>query len=296
MNGAPAISARAGTLPGCAERVSTPETASEWPSTSAAAPYGHWSGCHAVGWDLNAPEFGDLAVGDGFQKHSYPFRRHAQCQGRRDSSTRAPIFATTPMRSTAQRSLRQPGQFAWQVFDRKVNHLLRDEYRIRQVTRVRADTLEELVKRLEGVDATRALETIGSFNDAVRERHRLRSHCQGRTLDRRPRRSQIELGHHHRRTAVRSLCGDLRGDLHVRRVAHQHVCQRARHRPQAHRRAPCGGRTGRRPVLLQLPRRHGTDVGRRLRTAGRHLGGRLRQSFVKRSFLRLWMASGSTST
>ena len=38
-----------------------------------AAPYGHWSGCHAVGWDRNAPDFGDLAVGDGFQKHSYPF-------------------------------------------------------------------------------------------------------------------------------------------------------------------------------------------------------------------------------
>jgi tricarballylate dehydrogenase len=33
----------------------------------------NWSGCHAVGWDRNAPEFGDLAVGDGFQKHSYPF-------------------------------------------------------------------------------------------------------------------------------------------------------------------------------------------------------------------------------
>ena len=34
--------------------------------------YGNWSGCHAVGWDFNAPEFGDLAVGDNFQKHSYP--------------------------------------------------------------------------------------------------------------------------------------------------------------------------------------------------------------------------------
>ena len=31
-----------------------------------AMPYGHWSGCHAVGWDMNAPPFGDLAVGDQF--------------------------------------------------------------------------------------------------------------------------------------------------------------------------------------------------------------------------------------
>src|SRR5260370_660396 len=38
-----------------------------------ASPRGNWSGCHAVGWEMNAPEFGDLAVGDQFQKHSYPF-------------------------------------------------------------------------------------------------------------------------------------------------------------------------------------------------------------------------------
>src|SRR5947208_268943 len=38
-----------------------------------AAPRGNWSGCHAVQWEMNAPEFGDLAVGDQFQKHSYPF-------------------------------------------------------------------------------------------------------------------------------------------------------------------------------------------------------------------------------
>ena len=46
-------------------------------------PYGNWSGCHAVGWDRNAPEFGDLAVGDGFQKHSYPFGIMVNARGRR---------------------------------------------------------------------------------------------------------------------------------------------------------------------------------------------------------------------
>ena len=63
--------------------------------------------------------------------------------------------------------LRQPGQFAWQLFDAKVTHLLRDEYRIRQVTRVQAPTLESLVTQLDGVDANRALETIKSYNRAV---------------------------------------------------------------------------------------------------------------------------------
>jgi len=48
-----------------------------------ASPAGHWSGCHAVGWDRNAPEYGDLAVGDGFQKHSYPFGIMVNAAGRR---------------------------------------------------------------------------------------------------------------------------------------------------------------------------------------------------------------------
>jgi len=48
-----------------------------------AASYGNWSGCHAVGWDRNAPEFGDLAVGDNFQKHSYPLGIMVNATGRR---------------------------------------------------------------------------------------------------------------------------------------------------------------------------------------------------------------------
>jgi len=64
--------------------------------------------------------------------------------------------------------LRQPGQFAWQIFDRKVLHLLRDEYRIRQVTKASADTLDALVEKLDDVDAARALETIRQYNAAVR--------------------------------------------------------------------------------------------------------------------------------
>src|SRR3989442_1417276 len=37
-----------------------------------ASPFGNWSGCHACGWDRNAPEFGELAIGDQFEKHNYP--------------------------------------------------------------------------------------------------------------------------------------------------------------------------------------------------------------------------------
>jgi tricarballylate dehydrogenase len=63
--------------------------------------------------------------------------------------------------------LMQPGQFAWQVFDSKIIPMLRDEYRIKQVTKVRAETLEELVNKLDDVGAGTALETIRAYNQAV---------------------------------------------------------------------------------------------------------------------------------
>jgi len=48
-----------------------------------ACPYGNWSGCHAVGWDRNAPEFGDLDIGDQFEKHSYIFGILVNADGKR---------------------------------------------------------------------------------------------------------------------------------------------------------------------------------------------------------------------
>jgi tricarballylate dehydrogenase len=131
-----------------------------------AAARGHWSGCHAVGWDLNAPEFGDLDVGDGFQKHSYPFGIMVNAHGDRFVDEGADFRNYTYARYGAE-ILAQPGQLAWQVFDAKVMHLLRDEYRIRQVTRVTADNLESLAAQMENVDARGFLQTVDAFNRAV---------------------------------------------------------------------------------------------------------------------------------
>jgi tricarballylate dehydrogenase len=131
-----------------------------------AMPYGNWSGCHAVAWDHNAPAVGDLAVGDGFQKHSYPFGIMINADGLRFVDEGAD-FRNYTYAKYGRLILAQPGQFAWQIFDAKVSHLLRDEYRIRQVTKVSAQTLEELLHKLDGVDADAALTEIRSFNRAV---------------------------------------------------------------------------------------------------------------------------------
>jgi tricarballylate dehydrogenase len=133
-----------------------------------AMPYGNWSGCHAVAWDRNAPEFGDLAVGDNFQKHSYPFGLMINARGERFVDEGAD-FRNYTYAKYGRAILEQPGQFCWQVFDSKVTHLLRDEYRIRQVTKAKADTLEELAKKLEGVDGAAFLKTVAAYNAAVRQ-------------------------------------------------------------------------------------------------------------------------------
>jgi tricarballylate dehydrogenase len=131
-----------------------------------AQPCGHWSGCHAVAWDRNAPEYGDLAVGDGFQKHSYPLGIVVNARGQRFLDEGAD-FRNYTYAKYGRLILEQPGRFAWQVFDNKVTHLLRDEYRIRQATRVQAHSLEELAAKLDGVDPRGFLDTVREFNAAV---------------------------------------------------------------------------------------------------------------------------------
>jgi tricarballylate dehydrogenase len=132
-----------------------------------ASPRGNWSGCHAVQWEMNAPEFGDLAVGDQFQKHSYPFGILINATGRRFVDEGAD-FRNYTYAKYGRVVLEQPGQFAWQIFDRKVKHLLRDEYKIRQITKVAANTIEEFAQKLEGVNAAEFIKTVKQWNAAVR--------------------------------------------------------------------------------------------------------------------------------
>jgi tricarballylate dehydrogenase len=131
-----------------------------------AAPTGNWSGCHAVAWERNAPEFGDLAVGDQFQKHSYPWGVYINAEGKRFVDEGAD-FRNYTYAKYGRVILNQPGQFAWQIFDAKMKPQLRDEYKIKQVTKVTANTLEELVKKLEDVNADVALKELKAYNAAV---------------------------------------------------------------------------------------------------------------------------------
>ncbi|WP_102346287.1 FAD-dependent tricarballylate dehydrogenase TcuA [Bacillus sp. Marseille-P3661] len=131
-----------------------------------AMPFGHWSGCHAVGWDRNAPEFGDLSL-NAFQKYGFPYGIMVNANGERFTDE-GKDFKSFTYSTHGRLILNQPGYFAWQIFDSKVTHLLKDEYRIKQVTKVTANTLEELAQKLDGVDPEGFLRNIKEYNQAVK--------------------------------------------------------------------------------------------------------------------------------
>lgn len=132
-----------------------------------ASPAGNWTGCHAVAWDRNAPEFGNIAVGDGYQKHSYPFGILVNADGNRFLDEGADFRNYTYARY-GREILKQPKQVAWQIFDQQTAHLQRDEYRIREVSKVTATTIEALAEAIDGIDAHAFLETVRQYNESVK--------------------------------------------------------------------------------------------------------------------------------
>ncbi|NMP23322.1 FAD-dependent tricarballylate dehydrogenase TcuA [Sulfobacillus harzensis] len=131
-----------------------------------AEPYGHWSGSHAVQWDANAPRYGDREVGDGFQKHSYPLGIIVNREGRRFVDEGAD-FRNYTYAKYGREVMKQPGRIAFQIFDAATLPLLRDEYRIRQITRAEANTLDELARKLGIEDTEQFVRTVQEFNQAV---------------------------------------------------------------------------------------------------------------------------------
>ncbi|MBT3351598.1 MAG: FAD-dependent tricarballylate dehydrogenase TcuA [Nitrospinaceae bacterium] len=135
--------------------------------TAGAQSHGHWSSSHTVQWDLGAPPFGDRKVGENFQKHSYPFGLIVNIHGQRFVDEGAD-FRNYTYAEYGRRVLKQPSRIAWQIFDQKCHPLMRDEYRIREVTKHQADTIEELAQKME-IDVDGFVNTIEDYNAAVQD-------------------------------------------------------------------------------------------------------------------------------
>ena len=124
---------------------------------------GNWSSAHAVGGDRYLPDFEE-----GFQRLSYPLGIVVNEKGKRFLDEGAD-FRNYTYAKYGKLILEQPNQAAWQIFDQKVKPLLREEYKGKKVTKVVADTLEELVKKMEGVDQEAFLQEMKEYNASIRK-------------------------------------------------------------------------------------------------------------------------------
>jgi len=126
--------------------------------------YGSWSSAHAVQWDISAPEFGDRVVLDNFQKHSYPIGIVVNLDGERFIDEGAD-FRNHTYAKYGREVMKQPRRAAVQIFDAKTIDMVREEYRIKQVTKYTSDTLEGLAQQI-GMNVDGLVNTVSEFNAA----------------------------------------------------------------------------------------------------------------------------------
>lgn len=131
---------------------------------------GNPQGCHAVPMDLHTPNYGNLNIPfidrKNYRKICYFLGIMLNANGDRFVDE-GKNFRNYTYAQFGKAILEQPKHFAWQIFDGKVDHLLYEEYRFWDAHFVEAETLKDLVTKLEGVDANKAIQTIQQYNKAV---------------------------------------------------------------------------------------------------------------------------------
>ena len=137
-----------------------------------AALNGFFGGCHAVPMDKNMPDYGNLNIPHIERKHyrkiSYLFGVMLNANGERFVDEGAD-FRNYTYAQFGKAVLMQPNELAWQVFDAKVYDILYSEYKTHDASFVEANTLEELVLKLEGVNPEKALATLQKYNTSVNQ-------------------------------------------------------------------------------------------------------------------------------
>jgi tricarballylate dehydrogenase len=81
---------------------------------ASAMPYGNWSGCHILPTDINTPNYGDITLGDAFQKNSYLFGIMVNSSGQRFFDEGADFRMYTYVKCGLA-VMKQPQQLAWRA-------------------------------------------------------------------------------------------------------------------------------------------------------------------------------------
>jgi tricarballylate dehydrogenase len=136
-----------------------------------AAVNGFFGGCHATPMDYNMPEYGNLKIPFIERKHyrkiSYLFGVMLNENGERFVDE-GKDFRNYTYAQFGKAVLEQPNNRAWQIFDNKVFPLLYSEYRTADASFEEANSLEELIGKIKGIDKKQAIQTLNAYNSAVK--------------------------------------------------------------------------------------------------------------------------------
>ncbi len=137
-----------------------------------AEPHGFYGGCHATPMDALMPDYGNLGIPHlerkNYRKICYFLGIMVNARGERFVDE-GRDFRNYTYAQFGRAVMEQPGHRAWQIFDSKVDHLLYGEYRFHDAHFVEADTLHELLSKIEGADVEATRATIEAYNAAVDE-------------------------------------------------------------------------------------------------------------------------------
>jgi tricarballylate dehydrogenase len=130
-----------------------------------AMPWGQWSGCHATPISADWGDFAPREYTDRSNRLSYHYGLMINRKGRRfvDEGEDQNLYTYAKF---GRAILAEPGAKAYQLFDSKVLHLLEPRYSTSQP--IVADTVKELLAKLDIDDHERALKSVEEFNAAAR--------------------------------------------------------------------------------------------------------------------------------
>lgn len=137
-----------------------------------AAMNGFFGGCHAVPMDRFMPDYGNLDIPHIERKHyrkiSYLFGVMLNANGERFVDEGLD-FRNYTYAQFGKAVLEQPQGIAWQFFDQKVYNLLYGEYKTHDASFIEADTIDELIEKIEDINQNQAKKTISAYNNAVNQ-------------------------------------------------------------------------------------------------------------------------------
>ena len=135
-----------------------------------ASKHGLYDGCHATPMDLHMKDYGGLDLQPSerknYRKICYFLGIMINAKGKRFLDE-GKNFRNYTYAQYGKIVLDQPGHFAWQVFDSKVFDLLYEEYTFHDAHFVEANSIDDLIKKMDGVDKIETKKTIVEFNNSV---------------------------------------------------------------------------------------------------------------------------------